>query len=280
MSNSIRETNILGAETRQFSRNAMDCQALAEAGIDSVGFGHMGRDYYSGRNSPQLTHMASCFAGSGEVYSGGSWMPFVPGLAVFQPAGHANAARSLEGKPLSFFWIFFNRSSRFLKSRLFLKPSQRMRDSLAASGALMELCCEGMGRQRASPEIERACVQLICAWLEELLFEDGVSGRLDPLWVKVSGQLGRKWDTRSLAKMAGVSPTHLRRICAAESQISPMRRLAALRMERAKTLLSVMDMKMEEVASQAGYANMFAFSAAFKRHVGMPPSAWREKARQ
>ena len=212
MSNSIRETNMPGIDTRQFSRNAVDCQALQEAGLESIGFGHMGKDYYSGRNNPAFTHMASCFAGSGEVYSGGSWMPFVPGMSVFQPAGYAHAARSVDGRPFSFFWIFFNKSSRFLKSRLFLKPGQGTRDSLVVSGALRELCCEGMGRQKASANIEKACVQLICVWLEELLFEDGASGRLDALWLKVGGQLDRKWNASSLARIVGVSPTHLRRI--------------------------------------------------------------------
>lgn len=77
-----------------------------------------------------------------------------------------------------------------------------------------------------------------------------------------------------------LSPTHLRRICAAESQMSPLRKLAALRMEHAKTLLSVMDMKIAEVAALAGYANMFAFSAAFKRQAGIPPSEWRERAQR
>jgi len=56
-----------------------------------------------------------------------------------------------------------------------------------------------------------------------------------------------------------------------------MRKLTELRMEQAKTLMSVSDMKLEEIAGRLGYANMFAFSVAFKRHSGISPSVWRQK---
>ncbi len=280
MRNRIRETNIFGEGTRQFSRNAMDCPALKEVGIDSIGFGEMGRGYYSGRIKPAFSHMASCIAGIGEVYSGGSWMSWRPGMNVFQPAKFAHAARSIEGKTFSFFWILINRDSALLRSKVFLKPCQIERDSIAVAGAVRELCCEGMGRKKVSADFEKACAQLIYSWLEALVSTEGPSGRLDPLWQEVEMHLENKWNALSLAKIAGVCPTHLRRLCANEEGISPMHKLTLMRVERAKTLMSVMNMKMEEVAQKVGYANMFAFSAAFKRCAGISPSNWRAKARK
>lgn len=278
MSNNMFETHIIGNGTRQFTRNSMDCPALAAAGIDALGFGDMGKGYYSERLKPSFSHMAGCFAGSGEVYSGGAWMPFVPGMNVFQPAGYAHAARKLDGSPFSYFWIILNCNSSLLKNRAFQRPCQINRSSLTVSGAVMELCNQGMGRRGASANLEKACSQLICAWLDELTADDKPGGRLEPLWLDVERHLERKWNARSLAKVIGVSPTHLRRLCSDESGMSPMKKLTMLRVERAKTLMSMMNMKMDEVAEMVGYANMFAFSTAFKRHTGISPGYWRDKA--
>ncbi|MBI4977028.1 MAG: helix-turn-helix transcriptional regulator [Spirochaetes bacterium] len=276
MNKDIRETNMLGIGTRQFTRSSNDCRALMAAGIEHAGFGNPGKGYYSARTNPSVHHIAACYAGAGEVYCGGTWSPFIPGMVVCQPKAHAHAARSVNGKPFSFFWIFFTDDSRYAKSSMLQNPQRLTSDSIAAAGAVRELCWKGMGRQNVPIKIEHACVELITSWLDELLFDKGVSGRLEPLWRKVISQLDRDWDTESLAELAGVSPTHLRRICADETKASPMKKLTHLRMEHAKTLMTITDMKMDEVAYRTGYANMFAFSAAFKRYAGVSPSRWKE----
>jgi len=50
-------------------------------------------------------------------------------------------------------------------------------------------------------------------------------------------------------------------------------------MEEACRLLSESRHPVQVIADQVGYASAFSFSAAFKRAVGMPPSAFRESAR-
>ena len=50
-------------------------------------------------------------------------------------------------------------------------------------------------------------------------------------------------------------------------------------MRRAMTLLRVYDATAASVAARVGYASEAAFSTAFARHVGLPPGAYRRRAR-
>jgi AraC-like DNA-binding protein len=51
--------------------------------------------------------------------------------------------------------------------------------------------------------------------------------------------------------------------------------LRAQRMDQARRLLVQRDLTVTEVAARVGYANPSKFAAAFRRHFGLPPSAFR-----
>ncbi len=57
-----------------------------------------------------------------------------------------------------------------------------------------------------------------------------------------------------------------------------MNHVTALRMRQAMALLASESYTIETVAQQVGYDSPFAFSAAFKRHQGVSPSEYRQKA--
>jgi transcriptional regulator GlxA family with amidase domain len=76
--------------------------------------------------------------------------------------------------------------------------------------------------------------------------------------------------------LAGTSPEHLRRVCHAEFQQSPMERVRALRMVRAAMMLSQQTTKkVETIAIELGYSSLHAFSTAFKATYGKAPSHYR-----
>ncbi|HEX6940489.1 MAG TPA: helix-turn-helix transcriptional regulator [Longimicrobiales bacterium] len=56
---------------------------------------------------------------------------------------------------------------------------------------------------------------------------------------------------------------------------SPMRYLAAWRIQLARDLLRHGDPTIARVAARVGYTSDVAFHRAFKRHVGAPPAGWR-----
>ena len=57
----------------------------------------------------------------------------------------------------------------------------------------------------------------------------------------------------------------------------PMQYLARWRMQIASGLLSGGNVNIATVAAEIGYASEAAFSRAFKKMVGVPPSAWRRR---
>jgi AraC-like DNA-binding protein len=86
------------------------------------------------------------------------------------------------------------------------------------------------------------------------------------------------WSLESLAKEVGSSRSLLAERFNAFVGSPPMHYLARWRMQLAASLLAS-NLTMADVAQRVGYGSEAAFSRAFKRLVGVAPSAWREGAR-
>lgn len=89
-----------------------------------------------------------------------------------------------------------------------------------------------------------------------------------------------RWTVARLAKVAALSRAAFARRFAAEVGSPPLRHLAALRMARAAEILATTDASLAEIAAVVGYANEFALSRAFRRHIGSPPGAYRRSVRE
>jgi AraC-like DNA-binding protein len=79
----------------------------------------------------------------------------------------------------------------------------------------------------------------------------------------------------AMARVAGVSVSHLRRLCGEVRGMSPRQALAATRMRRAQLLLEQPELKLEAIAQAVGFSCGAAFSRAFKAATGLSPSRWR-----
>ena len=77
-----------------------------------------------------------------------------------------------------------------------------------------------------------------------------------------------------LAQRAGLSAEQLRRIAWEETGRSPMKHVAFLRLQKAILLLRTSQLKVASIAEAVGYKDPFAFSTAFKRHLGCCPTAY------
>jgi AraC-like DNA-binding protein len=82
-----------------------------------------------------------------------------------------------------------------------------------------------------------------------------------------------------VARHAGCSKSALAARFRSENGTTPMRHLAELRIQHARTCLENTEMTVREVASAVGYADVAAFSHFFKNHTGLSPSAARANAR-
>jgi AraC family transcriptional regulator len=79
----------------------------------------------------------------------------------------------------------------------------------------------------------------------------------------------------AIARQAGLSRFHTLRLFKSAFGETPVKRLARLRMERAKTCLVQGDEPVTEVAFRCGYENPAHFASAFRRWTGVSPSKYR-----
>ena len=73
-----------------------------------------------------------------------------------------------------------------------------------------------------------------------------------------------------VARHCCISEVYLRKLFAAELQISPFAKLLELRMEQARRML-LEKRPLKEIAAGVGYADVFQFSRAYKRCYGASP---------
>ncbi|WP_187274870.1 MULTISPECIES: AraC family transcriptional regulator [unclassified Methylobacterium] len=80
-----------------------------------------------------------------------------------------------------------------------------------------------------------------------------------------------------LAREAGISVHHFGRRFRERTGSTPFAYLTAMRMDAARCLLRTTDLPVADVAVACGYARPAAFAAAFVRHAGATPSAYRDR---
>jgi AraC-like DNA-binding protein len=96
--------------------------------------------------------------------------------------------------------------------------------------------------------------------------------RLAAVLRQMHGQLARSWAVAQLAKTAALSRSAFFERFTRTVGLPPMEYLLAWRMAVAKDLLRHHDFRLDEVAERVGYGSASAFSTAFSRNVGQPPS--------
>jgi AraC-like DNA-binding protein len=88
---------------------------------------------------------------------------------------------------------------------------------------------------------------------------------------------GEAWTLETLARDVALSRSALAERFSHFVGQPPMQYLTRWRMQAAARLLADGQAKVSAVALQVGYDSEAAFSRAFKRAVGVPPSAWRTR---
>jgi transcriptional regulator GlxA family with amidase domain len=83
------------------------------------------------------------------------------------------------------------------------------------------------------------------------------------------------WTLDSLARVSGLSRAAFAARFAATVGQTPMKYLFRCRMRHAMTLLTVERATAANIAPRVGYGSEAAFSAAFTRHTGTTPAAYR-----
>jgi len=142
----------------------------------------------------------------------------------------------------------------------------------------------------------RAGGESVLAKLSELMFIEVVrrylqalpperagwlAGLRDPFVGKalslMHGQPAHDWTIEELGKQVGLSRSVLAERFADLVGMPPMQYLTRWRMQVAAGLLGRQSASIASIAEQTGYESEAAFSRAFKKWVGTPPSVWRHR---
>ncbi|MBE6619003.1 MAG: helix-turn-helix transcriptional regulator [Ruminococcaceae bacterium] len=81
----------------------------------------------------------------------------------------------------------------------------------------------------------------------------------------------------NIANFADVSEVYLRRMFRSALNISPMRYVIFLRLEKAKNMLVTSNYTIEEISLASGFSDPYYFSRLFKKEFGIPPSKYRKQ---
>jgi len=86
---------------------------------------------------------------------------------------------------------------------------------------------------------------------------------------------GDTWTVQRLAECMSLSPSRFAARFVAAIGDSPMAYVTKWRMNVASRLLTQTQQGIQEIATTVGYESLAAFNRAFKKHLGLPPAAWR-----
>jgi AraC-like DNA-binding protein len=152
--------------------------------------------------------------------------------------------------------------------------------------AMMESADKRAGGESVLAKLsELMFIEVVRRHLEELPPEQAgwLAGLRDPFVGKslslMHGAPAHNWTIEELARQAGLSRSVLAERFTDLVGTPPMQYLAKWRMQIASGLLSEGSANLATVANEIGYESEAAFSRAFKKILGMPPSVWRRRVR-
>jgi AraC-like DNA-binding protein len=227
------------------------------------------------RTKQTTTYFLACFGGRGRVLIDGRWRVCREGLACLLPAHTLNAFEAIPGARWEFCWVCYHRPAGQRPIANATTPVMARFEALPLRSAIMGLIyeCGGPGQ----PALMQEWTDLIHAYVLRFAQPSDQPDQLRMLWERVASRLAEDWTLGRLAREAGYSNEHLRRLCRRQLGRSPMHHVTYLRMRRAAELLGTSEQTIEAIAFEVGYHNPFVFSNAFTKWIGWRPSDYRKK---
>lgn len=139
------------------------------------------------------------------------------------------------------------------------------------------------GRYVIDRLLELLCTEAVRSHMDEGVHSEmgWFRGLKDPTIGRALGlihaQPGEAWSIKQLAQAVAMSPSRFAARFASALGESPMAYVTKWRMNLAARLLVNTDQGLGSLATHVGYDNVAAFSRAFKKHMGIPPAAWRAR---
>lgn len=251
------------------------CQALSQHQIIHIGVHEATAPMKIVRTKQTTAYFLACFGGRGRVLIDGRWRICREGFACLLPAHTLNAFEAIPGAKWEFCWVCYQRPAEQRPVADITAPVMARYEPLPLHSAILGLMYEGSGP--AQPTLMQEWADLIHAYVLRFARPSDQPDALRLLWERVATHLGEDWTLARLAREAGYSNEHLRRLCRRQLGRSPMHQVTYLRMRRASDLLATTEHTIEAIAHAVGYQNPFVFSNAFTKWIGWRPSIYRQK---
>jgi AraC-like DNA-binding protein len=266
----LRETHSIGSQTREWLVPDTACPALHEARIQLCGVSAARPGFGFVRRCPERSQLLLSLGPGGSAWLDGAWHDLATGQGYLTPPGASHAYHCQPGAEWLTVWVILLEPEDEPRLVTAEAPTLLNTDARPLHDAVLNLHRETVGA--GDPAIVRLYGELVGALVRRHLAPVRTDQRLWRLWEEVDADLGRPWTLGDLARLAGLGDEQLRRLCQRHLGVSPMQHLTRLRMHRAAALLATGGRSVGTVATVVGYDNAFAFSTAFRRLMGRPPS--------
>lgn len=255
------------------------CPPLGQLGLRDIGTTHAGPKWCFVRPAPTFALVIVTVSGRGSVFQGGRWQEIGPETAYVMPMGAPHGYRVAPGSDdWQYAWVRFESTAKFPGLFRQTEPTVVPAASYSLHAANRGLIAE-VQRGNDSQLVGLWC-DLVQGSLLQLARPQQNDPRIANLWAHVNERLGEPWDIERMARYAHMSREHLRRLCLRHYGGSPRQRLTVLRLRRSCELLLLTNATLFSIAASVGFSDPFSYSQAFKRVFGVPPSVYRERARQ
>ncbi len=269
----LRETHIIGPRCVEWVISPERFPQLRRGRFAWVGHGKLLPPYRMVRLPSAFAHIVVCTAGEGRAVIDGQIVPWRAGQALLAPSGQNHAFEIAGDEPWHISWVFASdRGGPPLIEGS--RPRLITTDVTDFADTVRLMAREAFGE--GDPATLQAWVSLLQTHTHRLAGGSQLDPRLSRLWREVELDLAHPWTMAKLARVATMSEEHLRRLCHRHYRRSPGGYLTRLRMQRAGVLLRATNATVETVAIQVGFGSVHAFSNAFKRWSGLPPSRYRQ----
>ncbi len=280
----ICETFIIGPDCQErFLPVSSEVYAyLAQRGISLSGLSILSGQYEIGRIRPAFHHLLYCIRGSGWVVLPDRETTLNPGEIYIAPAGIASAY-GIKSKRWEIAWLMLLDIEQWSMVYQIGPGVRRSTWSLPVrnimEGILTETAHPG---KFTGPALQNYYDLLLMHLRRELdvqagQMEFGIAEKLQLLQEKVRARIHYPWTVAELLEQSElyVSENHFHRLCLEHWQSPPLKKVTAIRMERARELLLNTDYSVHLIGELVGYQNAFAFSTAFNRWSGSSPRQCR-----
>ena len=262
-------------ESRSWIADFPVCPVLNQYRIVHVGIQETEAPTRIVRTKQTTTYFLACFKGRGRVLVDGRWRVCREGYACLLPAHTLNAFEAIPRERWEFAWVCYRLPQEQDPVANVTSPVMARFDPLPLSSAISGLIYECRGPRQ--PVLMQQWTDLVHKYVLRFVQPSDQPDQLRMLWERVAASLASHWTLAKLAREAGYSNEHLRRLCRRQLGRSPMHQVIYLRMRRAAELLANTELTIEAVALQVGYQNPFVFSNAFTKWIGWRPSEYRKR---